>query len=50
MYRGSGPDKYAELTATLPEEYEQLFQGVDATLDAALQKPTRPRRKSIGHP
>ncbi len=50
MYRGAGSDKYAELTATLPEEYEQLFQGVDAVIETELQKPTRPRRKHIGHP
>jgi len=49
MYRGAGPDKYAELTTTLPDEYEALFQVVDKALDEAMDQRTRKRRVSVGN-
>ena len=42
-YRGIGSDKYDELTRTLPQEYEALFQIVDKHIDEALARRSRRR-------
>lgn len=49
MYRGAGPDKWAELAATIDPEYEEMFKIVDVVLEKEMNKPRRKRRVRVGN-
>lgn len=44
MRRGNAPDKYAELIATVPDEYEVLFKRVDEAIDRELERGSSTRK------